>query len=288
MSQPGQLSRPRLGSGWITRPLFGFFLAATAIALLFYSPVWFASVTVLMTLFAAHEWHRMVRPPELRAAADHAALHVQTAITGLAIALAMVALLLRVVPVAFALLAVGAAAAFIVARQRGDNPAWHAAGVLYLGLPALALAGLRAFPAQGAQIVLGMFLIIWATDTGALCFGKTIGGARIAPRLSPGKTWAGTVGGSVTAALVFGLYIGFFGRPMLPAMAFALVFSIIAHGGDLFESWVKRRFDTKDSGSIIPGHGGVLDRMDSTFASSVVMALLVFVAHFNPMFGGHG
>ena len=87
MSQPGQLSRPRLGSGWITRPLFGFFLAAAAIALLFYSPVWFASVTVLMTLFAAREWHRMVRPPQLRAAADHAALHVQTAITGLAIAL---------------------------------------------------------------------------------------------------------------------------------------------------------------------------------------------------------
>jgi len=288
MSQSGHISRPRLGSGWVTRPLFGFFLAAIAIALLFYSPVWFASVTVLMTLFAAREWHRMVRPPELRAAADHNALHVQTAITGLSIALAMTALLLRVVPAAFVLLAMGAVAAFIVAQRRGDNPAWHAAGVLYLGLPALALAGLRAFPLQGAQIVLGMFLIIWATDTGALCFGKTIGGAKIAPRLSPGKTWSGTIGGSLTAALVFGLYIGFFGRPMLQAMAFALVFSIVAHGGDLFESWVKRRFGTKDSGSIIPGHGGVLDRMDSTFACSVVMALLVFVIHFNPMFGGHG
>jgi phosphatidate cytidylyltransferase len=288
MSQPGHISRPRFGSGWVTRPLFGFFLAATAIALLFYSPVWFAGVTVVMTLFAAREWHRMVRPPELRAAADHAALHIQTAITGLSIALAMTALLLRFVPVAFVVLAVGAVAAFVVSQRRGDNPIWHAAGVLYLGLPALALAGLRVFPAQGAQIVLGMFLIIWATDTGALCFGKTIGGAKIAPRLSPGKTWSGTIGGSLTAALIFGLYIGFFGRPMLPAMAFALVFSVIAHGGDLFESWVKRRFDTKDSGSIIPGHGGVLDRMDSTFACSVVMALLVFVVHFNPMFGGHG
>ena len=176
--------------------------------------------------------------------------------------LAMIALLMRLPLLAFAVLLAGSAAAFLLARRRDDNPLWHAAGVLYLGVPALALAGLRLFPHQGALVVLGLFLIVWATDTGALCFGKLIGGAKLAPRLSPGKTWAGTIGGSVTAALVFGLYIGFFGRPMLAAMGFALVFSAVAHGGDLFESWVKRRFDTKDSGSIIPGHGGLLDRLD--------------------------
>jgi phosphatidate cytidylyltransferase len=70
-------------------------------------------------------------------------------------------------------------------------------------------------------------------------------------------------------------------------MLFALVFSIAAHGGDLFESLVKRRFGTKDSGGLIPGHGGMLDRMDSMFAASVVLALLVFGLHFNPLFGGH-
>jgi len=163
---------------------------------------------------------------------------------------------------------------------------WHAAGVLYLGLPCLALVCLRVLPTQGTLTVLGLFLIVWATDTGALVFGKLIGGKKIAPRLSPGKTWAGTIGGSVTALVVFGLYIALFGFDALSAMLYALVFSLVAHGGDLFESLVKRRFGYKDSGGLIPGHGGVLDRVDSLFAASVVLALLVFGLHFNPMFGG--
>ena len=117
-------------------------------------------------------------------------------------------------------------------------------------------------------------------------FGKLIGGAKIAPRLSPGKTWAGTIGGSITASMVFGLYIAFFGFNAGLAMLYALVFSLVAHGGDLFESLVKRRFGYKDSGGLIPGHGGVLDRVDSLFAASVALALLVFGLHFNPMFGG--
>jgi phosphatidate cytidylyltransferase len=104
--------------------------------------------------------------------------------------------------------------------------------------------------------------------------------------LSPGKTWAGTIGGSITAALVFGLYIAILDFAVVPAMAFALAFSVIAHLGDLFESLVKRRFGYKDSGGLIPGHGGVLDRVDSLLACSMVMALLVFGLHFNPLFGG--
>jgi phosphatidate cytidylyltransferase len=159
--------------------------------------------------------------------------------------------------------------------------------VLYIGLPALALVALRAFLPQGVQTIVGLFLIIWATDTGALVFGNLIGGPRLAPRLSPGKTWAGTIGGSLTAAAVFGLYIAFFGFHVLLAMLFAFVFSFAAHAGDLFESLVKRRFGYKDSGSMIPGHGGVLDRVDSTFAASVALAVLVFVLHLNPLFGGH-
>jgi phosphatidate cytidylyltransferase len=109
----------------------------------------------------------------------------------------------------------------------------------------------------------------------------------MAPRLSPGKTWAGTIGGSVIAGLVYAGYVGFLGGAALTAALFAFVFSVTAHGGDLFESFVKRRFGLKNSGSAIPGHGGVLDRMDSTLAAAPAMALLVFAGHFNPLFGMH-
>src|SRR6185312_2385185 len=102
-------------------------------------------------------------------------------------------------------LAAGTAAAFIFARMRGDHPLWHAAGVLYIGLPSLALVALQALAPKGPTVVLGMFLIVWSTDTGALIFGKLIGGRKLWPSVSPGKTWAGTIGGSVTAAVVFGL-----------------------------------------------------------------------------------
>jgi phosphatidate cytidylyltransferase len=287
MSQPhsGVL---RTGSEAFLRVLFGVFLAVIAICLALYGEIWpFAAVTVVMTLFAAREWHRMVRSPAQREAADHQTIHMQTAITAASIACAVTALGLRVVPAAFAFLAIGTAAAYVMAQRRRDHPLWHAGGVLYLGLPALALVGLREFPPQGALVVLGLFLIVWATDTGALVFGKLIGGRKMAPRISPGKTWAGTIGGSICAALVFGLYIAFFSFNVPLAMLFALLLSIAAHGGDLFESLVKRRFGTKDSGGMITGHGGVLDRMDSMFAASVVLALLVFAAHLNPLFGGH-
>ena len=286
MSQPHPGQILRSGSEGFLRLLFGVFLAVIAVVLALGPARWFAIITVVMALFAAREWHRLVRSPAQRAAADRP-LHVQTAITVLAIALAVTALLFHQLVLAGLLLAAGAVASFAWARAHKDYPFWHASGVLYIGLPCLALVGLQALAPQGPQIVLGLFLIVWATDTGALVFGKLIGGRKIAPRLSPGKTWAGTIGGSVCAALVFGLYIAFFGFKVLPAMVFALVFSLAAHGGDLLESAVKRHFGTKDSGGLIPGHGGVLDRMDSMFASSVVLALLVFGLHLNPLFGGH-
>lgn len=288
MSQPLPTPVLRPGSETFLRVSFGIFLAVIAIVLALYGdPRPFAAVTVLMALFASREWHRLVRSPDAREAADHGPMHVQTAVSAGAIAVSVIALMMRLAPVALLLLVIGVVAAFVLARQRGDNPAWHAFGVIYIGLPSLALVALRIYPPQGALVVLGMFLIVWATDTGALVFGKLIGGKKLAPRLSPGKTWAGTIGGSVTAALVFALYIAFFGFNVLLAMLFAFLFSFVAHGGDLFESAVKRRFGTKDSGGLIPGHGGVLDRMDSMFACSVVLALLIFGLHLNPLFGGH-
>lgn len=287
MSQSHPVPALRTASEGVLRTLFGIFLAVIAVALAFNDPVWFAAVTMLMALFASREWHRLVRSPALAARADSQPIHIQTAISIFAIACAIVALLLRVPLAAFALLAAGAVAAFLFAQMRQDNPLWHAAGVLYIGVPSLALVALQALAPKGPTVVLGLFLIVWATDTGALVFGKLIGGRKLWPAVSPGKTWAGTIGGSATAGIVFALYILFFGFNALAAFVFALALSVVAHLGDLFESFVKRRFGAKDSGGLIPGHGGVLDRMDSMFATSTVLALLVFWGHFNPMFGGH-
>jgi phosphatidate cytidylyltransferase len=264
---------------WITRPLFGFLLASFAIVVVASGAEAFAVVLALGALLAGREWHRCVGAQE--------ALNKEMLVTGVTVALSEAALLYFHQFWAGAALAVaGAAAAFVLAK--GKHPFWQAIGTLYLTLPALALVSLRAFPAQGFWLVVGLFIIVWSTDTGALICGNLIGGPRIAPRLSPGKTWAGTIGGSVIAALIYAAYVGYFWHAdFLQSAPFAFVFSFTAHGGDLFESFVKRRFGLKNSGSVIPGHGGILDRMDSTLAAAPVMALLVFVAHFNPLFGTH-
>ena len=286
MSVSQQHSGHGIGEG-VLRILFGGFLAVAAIGLALSPwPELFAAITALMTLFAAREWHRMVRAPAKAAQMERHALHIQTIITGATTACALTALVFQTVPAALACLVLGTIASYIWAQRQDDNPLWHAGGVLYIGLPCMALVALRVFPLQPQLIVLGLFLIVWATDTGALVFGKLIGGPKLAPSISPGKTWAGTIGGSICAGLVYGLYIWFYGFSATSAMLFAFAFSAVAHGGDLFESFVKRRFGRKDSGRIIPGHGGVLDRIDSTFAAAPVMALLVFALDLNPLFGG--
>jgi phosphatidate cytidylyltransferase len=268
----------RWNMDWVTRPLFGLALAAVAIGVLCSAPPFFAALIVAISIAAAWEWHRMVSKGRL--------YHTEAAVNAVAVALAVTSLLVtRQAWIALIVLAAGAGVAWKLAQQRHVHPVWQAIGVLYLGLPALALVALRAFEPRGAMIIVGMFLIVWATDSGALIFGNLIGGPRIAPVLSPSKTWAGTIGGSVTAALIFASFIWFLGGSAWQAGLFGFLFSITAHAGDLFESFVKRRFGIKDSGALIPGHGGVLDRMDSTLAAALAMALLVFLAGLNPLFG---
>ncbi len=268
----------RWNMDWITRPLFGLALAAVAIGVLFSAPAFFAALVVAISIAAAFEWHRMIGTGRIH--------HTETAVNAVAVALAVTALLVsRQLWAALIPLAIGAGVAWKLAQDRRAHPVWQAAGILYLGLPALALTALRAFEPRGALVIVGMFLIVWATDTGALIFGNLIGGPRMAPKLSPSKTWAGTLGGSITAAGIFAVFIWLLGGSAWQAALFGFLFSITAHAGDLFESFAKRRFGIKDSGSMIPGHGGVLDRMDSTLAAGVAMALLVFVAGFNPLFG---
>jgi len=148
------------------------------------------------------------------------------------------------------------------------------AGVLYTVLPAVALVFLREQPGQGFLLALWTLAIVWATDIGAYFAGRSIGGPRLAPRLSPNKTWAGLIGGMAAAALVGALIASTGGLPLFCSIAGAPL-AVAAQAGDLFESWLKRRSGVKDSGAILPGHGGVLDRLDGVVPVAVLVAAAV-------------
>jgi phosphatidate cytidylyltransferase len=276
-------------SNWGLRLLFGLLLAAVVLAAIGLDPNFFAIVVVVASMLAAREWHRLVRstPPEALPFHQNP-FHLQTLVTTVTVALGVLALLARLPALAGGFLVLGTVAGFVLARLRGDNAAWQALGVLYIGVPALSLIALLIYPIPRAPhplVVIGFFVIVWATDTGALVFGKLFGGRKLAPSISPGKTWAGTIGGSLCAGFFYMgfVYVFVTGKPSFAVFLLAVLLSGFAQAGDLFESFVKRRFGRKDSGSIIPGHGGVLDRVDSTFAAAPVLALLVLGLGFNPL-----
>ncbi len=148
---------------------------------------------------------------------------------------------------------------------------WSAFGVLYLGLPVLFLIWFRADPELGIMVIFFLFMIVWSADTAAYFTGRAIGGPKLAPSISPGKTWAGFAGGLITPALLasgFALWIGNTSALVLGAVGAAL--AIASHMGDLVESAIKRKFHAKDSGSILPGHGGLFDRVDGLIGASIV------------------
>ncbi len=148
-------------------------------------------------------------------------------------------------------------------------------GVLYCGLPVYALLLIRHEP-DGIRNALWALSLVWATDIGAYFAGRTIGGPKLAPTISPNKTWAGLIGGIALATIVALLMHAFYLLPLRFIIASPLL-AILAQGGDLYESWLKRRAGVKDSGSVIPGHGGVLDRLDGVVPVMPLAALLVVV-----------
>jgi phosphatidate cytidylyltransferase len=172
---------------------------------------------------------------------------------------------------------VGALAVFLFARARGRSSCgWIAAGPVYIGIPVVALVWLRGEDVAGLAAILWLLASVWATDTGAYFAGRLIGGPKLAPRFSPNKTWAGLFGAMAAAALV-GWVASRIEPDGPPAGALALagaVLAVVAQAGDLLESGVKRRFGAKDSGTLIPGHGGLFDRVDGLLTAAVAFALL--------------
>jgi phosphatidate cytidylyltransferase len=170
--------------------------------------------------------------------------------------------------------------AAVAALVAGREPSlWRAGGLMFLGLVVVAALSVRGATTDGiwASVLIGT--CIWGTDTGAFFTGRVIGGEKLAPDISPGKTWSGAIGGLVFAT-VAGTIVWYFvtDSPLWIGVLLAASASVLGQIGDLAESAVKRRFRVKDSGDLIPGHGGLMDRLDSiTFG--IIFVFLVGALH---------
>lgn len=278
------------------RVIFGVVAAPIALAILFVGGAPLAALLAIASAIGAWEFFRMAR----------AAGHEPLADLGCALAgvlpLAVHARylgLLQPRTAYFAAILLVLMSVVIWARWPNGKPLGAAAttllGVLYTGgLPSFAYAlryhdyafgsvQLGAVPIAAGGVLLGLPVVLtWATDTGAFFVGRTVGGRKLIPSVSPAKTVSGAVGGLVLSVLVTWLYVEYLLRPaaqlaMRPAsiMLFGVIVSVAAQVGDLFESLLKREAGVKDSSTLLPGHGGVLDRLDSLFFALPVAYLLL-------------
>jgi phosphatidate cytidylyltransferase len=169
-------------------------------------------------------------------------------------------------------LALGVVAEWLVTRERR---AWSAFGVAIAGAPLVACILLRADPDYGFLAMIVLFAVVWANDVFGYFVGRLVGGPKLWPRVSPKKTWAGAIGGAVGGVLAAVAVAWFSGMANLLAIAvLALLLSAVSQTGDLFESSVKRRFGVKDASHVIPGHGGIMDRLDGFVASALVAVII--------------
>ncbi len=242
-------------------------LAPPVLAAVYVGPTALAVIVALAALLMAHEWDALCGGGRTRLSVGVLMLVLLTAITAAAFR-----------TFEYALLAMfgGAILVYGGARMSGHKaPFWTSIGALYIGVPAVALIWLRADPELGRATVFWLLGVVWATDTGAFLAGRAIGGQRLAPVISPNKTWAGLFGGlfcATLAGLAAALLLKLPGP--WPLVFLSGVLALVAQAGDLAESKVKRHFGVKDSGSLIPGHGGMLDRLDGLLAAAPVVALL--------------
>lgn len=232
-------------------------------------PVFVGGVAVVM----AWEWMRVCG--DARFGLAGAAL-----VAGLVAALVVAATAPDRYPAALGIVAATAALVWIVARfNHRDHAFWLAGGALYVGLPSLALLWLYLRPDLGRAAALWVILVVVATDVGAYFVGRWLKGPKLAPRVSPGKTWSGLAGGMAAAAVAGAIMAAAEGGLNIAAVALASAgVALVAQAGDLFESAVKRNFGVKDTSRLIPGHGGMMDRMDGMVAAIAAVAVVV-VAH---------
>lgn len=248
------------------RIISGIVLATIVLLATFGGGIWFRLIAIAIGAGVWVEWRRITACKPVTILARVAEILFIACLAGI---LAAVPPLL-VLATLFAAFLVSLAAWFA-----GSASVWLASGLVYAGLPSISLAYLRGDTNQGLFMVLLLFAIVWATDIFAYFVGRSVGGKKLAPSISPGKTWSGAIGGvaaAVAAGLAVAMLSGPIGNPVLVLVIIAV--SVVSQVGDLFESWVKRKFGVKDSGTIIPGHGGVMDRVDGLAAGAVALYVL--------------
>lgn len=194
--------------------------------------------------------------------------------------------LLLVAPVWIAVGAVviGAAAHGLADRRAGRPWHWPVAGLLVIGTACVGFPLLRAMPSYGLETILWIILVVVSTDIGAYAAGRAFGGPKLWPRVSPNKTWAGLTGGIVAAMLTGGLFSwATSGTNAALVCTVSAMAALVAQGGDLAESALKRRFGVKDAGALFPGHGGALDRLDGFLAATLAVVFSTLI-HGRPVF----
>ena len=264
-SQGAESRAARSGAFW-PRAASAVVLAPMAIGCVLAGGGVFAALVALCACLMSYEWSRLSEP----GAAERAAILNGAVLVG------MVILAYAGRPAEAALLGIGGVGLVAgAAWLRRSSVLWPVLGLLYIGVPSVALVWLRVGPEQGARLILWTLVLVWAVDTGAYAVGRTFGGPRLVSRISPGKTWSGLAGGVAAGALA-----GFVGGAWLdvgapPALAgLGVLLACLEQGGDLAESAFKRRWRAKDAGHLIPGHGGRLDRLDGLLAVAPAVALL--------------
>jgi phosphatidate cytidylyltransferase len=193
---------------------------------------------------------------------------------GVALALGGICFAVGRIDAALIVLAIGLVA---IASTAPDRRSWAAAGFCYAAAAEIASVLLRLDPVKGFAALMFVLIIVWVTDSGGYFAGRGIGGPKLWPSVSPKKTWAGAVGGFAASLAVACGFAAFDLGRTVPLLISAAILSVASQLGDLFESAVKRRFGVKDSSHIIPGHGGLMDRLDGFVAAVVLAAVFGFL-----------
>jgi phosphatidate cytidylyltransferase len=251
------------------RIISGIVLAAIVLAATWYGGLAFELLSALIALLIYYEWSTI------------SGLHERdpqgNALGWLGIVAIAVMTVMEVPAYSVGALLLFMALTAVLVAIRGKSW-WLPAGILYAGLTAIALAEIRDDNLVGFVVMLFVFATVWATDIFAYFIGRALGGPKLAPRISPGKTWSGAIGGVIAAVIAgTGVAWSFFPGTGLRVVCVALLLSVCSQAGDLFESFVKRRFGVKDSSHLIPGHGGVMDRVDGLIFACFAAFLLAIV-----------